>query len=81
MKDDQFLKTIKDIKEKVDSLMVRFRNFSYASEEFWAVHDEIVQLLYKGLDLANAIEEVGYAREFREKLNILKDSVPSGYWK
>ena len=80
MKDDHS-QSMQEIEHLVNQLLTRFRGFNYASEEFWEVHDKLVKLLYQGIDLANEIGDSERKDEFREILDELKSSVPSGYWK
>ena len=66
---------------RVNELLARFETFDYASEEFWVVYDELVVLLDHGTQVAlrEGVEDV--VDEFKERMEELKDRVPSGYWK
>jgi len=73
--------SIEEIHNQVDQLLIRFRAFENASEEFWEVHDKLVKLLYQGIDLSNEMGDRASKDGFRDVLEDLKNSVPSGYWK
>ncbi len=70
-----------DIRNRINELHLKLDNFGYCSEEFWAVHDELVKLLDYGIRVALLENDKQTANEFRELWDRLKERVPSGYWK
>lgn len=81
MKTREKYQTLPEIKGKIDELLAQFETFDNASEEFWIVYDELVVLLDHGTQVAlrEGVESV--VDEFKERMEKLKDRVPSGYWK
>ena len=73
--------TLESMKMEVNEKLKLFHEFGFVSEEFWKTHDELVQLLYRGLDIANELGDTKTSDRFREVLDELKEHTPSGYWK
>lgn len=70
-----------DIRNRVYELHIKLGSFGYCSEEFWAIHDELVKLLDYGIRIALHENDEKTANEFKEMWDRLKERVPSGYWK
>ena len=81
MKTREKYQTLPEIKVRVDELLAQFETFDCASEEFWVVYDELVVLLDHGTQVALREGVKDVVDEFRERMESLKDRVPSGYWK
>jgi len=79
MKTCEKYRTLPEIKVRIDELLGRFETFDYVSEKFWVVYDELVVLLDHGIQLAlrDGVKDV--VDEFKERMEKLKDKVPSGY--
>ncbi len=81
MDDDTTYESLRDVHQRVDELLAEFQTFDNASAEFWSVHDCLVKILYKGIDLAIEKGDSIHKKRFREILDYLKDNTPTGYWK
>jgi hypothetical protein len=69
------------IRAKVKELHIKLETFSYCSDDFWAVYDELIKLLDHGIHVALREGDEQTTEEFKDMWDRLKERVPSGYWK